>query len=75
MALKHAESRPFRITGSSSSVTGLRVEGLNQKAANQELTVVLPASLKPGRYSEVLSLTSDDPDQPELTIRVLVLLK
>ncbi|MEI6472216.1 MAG: DUF1573 domain-containing protein [Holophagaceae bacterium] len=75
VTLKHAESRPFRVTGSSSSVAGLRVEGLNQKTANQDLTVVLPASLKPGRYSEVLSLVSDDPDQPELTLRVLILLK
>ena len=75
VTLKHAEGRPFRITSASCSLPGLRVEGLNQKAASQELTVVLPASVKTGRYSEVLALVSDDPDQPELSLRVLVLLK
>jgi len=37
--------------------------------------VVLPSSLKAGRYSEVLALQTDDPDQPELTVRVVALLK
>ena len=56
-------------------MNGVRVEGLGPKAASQELSVVLPASLKAGRYSEVLSLATDDPDQPELTIRLAAILK
>jgi hypothetical protein len=36
---------------------------------------VFPATAKAGRYSEILALTTDDPDQPELTIRVVALLK
>ncbi len=51
------------------------MEGLGAKAAAQEVSVVLPATLKAGRYSEVLSLNTDDPDQPELTIRLAVILK
>ena len=73
--LKQADGRAFRVTGVHGSLPGLRVEGLNQKGANLDLTVILPATLKAGRYSEVFSLTTDDPDQPELTVRVVALLK
>ena len=75
LALKQADGRAFRITGTRCSLDGVRVEGLGPKAAVQEVSVVLPASLKAGRYSETLSLDTDDPDQPELTIRVVVILK
>ncbi len=75
LTLKQAEGKAFRVTGNQSSLPGLRVEGLNQKAGTLDLTVVLPGTLKAGRYSEVLSLATDDPDQPELTIRVVALLK
>ena len=44
------------------------------KARATNLTI-LPATVKAGRYSEVLALSTDDPDQPELTIRVVALLK
>jgi hypothetical protein len=75
LALKQADNKPFHITSNRSSLAGVRVEGLNQKGASLSLTVVLPASLKAGRYSELLALTTDDPDQPELTIRMVALLK
>ncbi|HJW42821.1 MAG TPA: DUF1573 domain-containing protein [Geothrix sp.] len=75
LTLKQAEGKAFRVTGTRPTLQGMRVEGLNQRGPALELTVVLPASLKAGRYSEVLALTTDDPDQPELTIRVVALLK
>jgi hypothetical protein len=75
LTLKQADGKPFRVTNSQPSLQGMRVEGLNQKASTQELTVIFPASVKAGRYSEVLALTTDDPDQPELTVRVVALLK
>ena len=75
LSLKQADGKAFRVTGARSSLTGLRVEGLNQKANAQDLTVILPGTLKAGRYTETLSLSTDDPDQPELTIRVVALLK
>ena len=75
LTLRQADGRAFRITGTRCSLNGVRVEGLGQKAASQDLTVVLPASVKAGRYSEILSLNTDDPDQPELTIRLAAILK
>lgn len=75
LTLKQADGRAFRVTGSRCSLKGVRVEGMGPRAASQELSVVLPASLKAGRYSEVLSLNTDDPDQPELTIRLAAILK
>lgn len=75
LSLKQAEGRPFRVTGSHCSLAGVRVEGLGQRATAQDLSVVLPSTLKAGRYSEVLSLATDDPDQPELTIRLAAILK
>jgi Protein of unknown function (DUF1573) len=75
LTLKQADGKPFRILSTKPSLEGMRVDGLNQKASILELTVILPAELKAGRYSDVLALTTDDPDQPELTIRVVALLK
>jgi len=75
LTLRQVDGRTFRVTDARPSLQGLRVEGLNQKGGSLELTLVLPASLKAGRYSEVLSLSTDDPDQPELTVRVVALLK
>ena len=75
LTLKQADGKAFRVTAARPSLPGLRVEGLNQKGSTLELTVVLPDSLKAGRYSDVLALSTDDPDQPELTIRVIALLK
>lgn len=75
LSLKQADGRSFRVTGTHPTLQGMRVEGLNQKGSNLELTVILPASLKAGRYSEVLSISTDDPDQPKLTVRVVALLK
>jgi hypothetical protein len=72
--LKQAEGRPFRVLGAKSSLAGLQVEGLNQKTPAQDLVVVLPATLKAGRYNETLSLRTDDIDQPELIVRVIALL-
>lgn len=74
LTLKQADGKPFRVTASRPSMQGMRVEGMNHKAATVELTVVLPATLKAGRYTEVLSLSTDDPEQPQLTVRVVALL-
>jgi hypothetical protein len=75
LTLKQAEGHSFRVTGARFSLPGMRVEGLDQKAGSMELTVILPATVKAGRYTEVLTLSTDDPDQPELTVRVVALLK
>jgi hypothetical protein len=75
LTLKQAEGKAFRVTGAKPTLQGLRVEGLNQKGASLDLSVVLPATLKAGRYSETLALSTDDPDQPEVIVRVVALLK
>lgn len=75
LTLKQADGKAFKVTGTRPSLQGMKVEGLNQKGNPLDLTVVLPASVKAGRYSEVLVLSTDDPDQPELTVRVAALLK
>lgn len=76
LLLKQAEGHAFRVTGMTCSLPQVRVEGLLQKAApQQELSVVMPATMKAGRYSETLALTTDDPNQPELTLRIGVILK
>jgi hypothetical protein len=75
LTLKQTEGKPFRITAAKPSIPGMRVEGLGQRTGVQELTVVLPATLKAGRHNELLALSTDDPDQPELTLRVVALLK
>jgi hypothetical protein len=75
LTLKQADGKSFHITSTRPSLQGMRVEGLNQKASTMELTVILPADVKPGRYNEVLAFGTDDPDQPELTVRVVALLK
>ena len=72
--LKQADGKPFRVTAAHPSMQGMRVEGLNQRAGTMDLTVVLPATLKAGRYTDILTLSTDDPNQPELTIRVVALL-
>jgi hypothetical protein len=75
LTLKQMDDHAFRVTGNRSSLSGLKVEGMGPRAASHELAVVIPATLKAGRYTELLSLTTDDPDQPELTVRISVLLK
>ena len=75
LTLKQADGRVFRVTGARPSIQGMRIEGVDQKAAAMDLTVILPATLKAGHYTETLALTTDDPDQPDLTIRVVALLK
>lgn len=75
LTLNQGEGRPFRITGTRCSLPGVRVEGLTQRTPVQDLAVVVPASTKAGRYSELLTLNTDDPDQPELTIRLAVVIR
>lgn len=76
LVLKQADGKPFRVTGESCSLSQVRVMGLMQAPAPQQtLDVVLPASVKAGRYSETLALETTDPDQPELTLRIAAILK
>lgn len=75
LSLRQVDGHPFRLLSQRGSISGLVAETSGQKAATQDITVLLPATLKAGRYSELLTFTTDDPDQPEIGIRVVALLK
>ncbi len=75
VVVKHADGKAFTLTGARPTTPWIRVEGLGKKAAQHELTFVLAATAKPGTYNEKVVLTTDDPDQPQVEIRVVASLK
>jgi len=74
---KQVDAKPFRILTARVSNPGLlRIENLAKTASAQhELEVVLAASAKAGMYNEKIFLTTDNPDQPDLELRVAASLK
>lgn len=72
LTLRQVDGKPFRITGTQVSRPELRLEGLaGTKALPQhDLTVVLSKEAKAGRYAERITLSTDDPEQPEVVVRV-----
>lgn len=71
VTLKQVDNKPFRILSARTTNPVLKVEGLGKPAAtHQELQMVLSAGAKAGMYTEKVLLTTDDPDQPQLEIRV-----
>ena len=74
--LKHADGKTFKVLSAKPTNPLIRVEGLGRPAgAQQDLTVVLEAKAKAGTYYERVTLTLDDPEQPELEIRVSAVLR
>lgn len=74
--LKQAEGKAFRVTEVKSSNPLITVEGAGKAGApQQDLQVILSASAKPGTYNESVILILDDPNQPELTLRVSAILR
>jgi hypothetical protein len=71
VVLKQVDGKPFRILSSRISNPVLSVEGITKNPApRHEIEVVLAADAKPGLYTEKVVLTLDDPNQPELELRV-----
>jgi hypothetical protein len=69
--LKQVDGKPFRILSSRTTNPVLTVEGTGKTAAaSHEIQVVLASNAQPGLYTEKVLLTLDDPDQPELELRV-----
>jgi hypothetical protein len=69
--LKQVDGKPFRILSSRTTNPVLSVEGNGKTAAvSHEIQVVLASNAQPGLYTEKVLLTLDDPDQPELELRV-----
>jgi hypothetical protein len=76
VTLKQADGKPFRVLEAKSSNPLVKVEGIGKPAApQQEVQILLVASAKPGNYTETVRLTLDDPNQPELTLRVSAVLR
>ena len=76
VVLKHADGKPFRVLAAKPTHPSLHVEGLSKASAVQhELQVVLSADTKPGTYNESITFTLDDPNQPELLLRVTAILR
>jgi hypothetical protein len=69
--LKQVDGKPFRILSWKSTNPALSVTGSDQPAASRhEIEVVLSADARPGLYTEKVLLTLDDPNQPQLELRV-----
>jgi len=74
--LKQVEGKPFRVLDSKSSNPLITIEGAGKAASGQQdLRVVLAATAKAGTYNENVILFLDDPNQPELTLRVSAVLR
>jgi len=77
VSVKQVDAKPFRIlTARSTNPAVLKVEGLDKtSSAQHDLQVVLAGSAKAGMYNEKILLTTDNPDQPELELRIAASLK
>lgn len=76
LILTHADGKAFRVTNAHSTSSLLRVEGLGgAAAAKHELKVVLGARGRSGILNEWITFQTDEPDQPELKLRVSAVLR
>lgn len=76
VSLKQAEGKPFRITEYKSSNPLITLEGLDKAStAEHSFRVVLSSAAKAGTYNENVILFLDDPNQPEVTLRVSAILR
>lgn len=75
LVLKSTTGKPFVLKFESCTNTNVRVEGLsNRPAEHQEFTVVLGKGAKPGTTNDWLTLSTNDPDQPQLLVRIAAIL-
>ncbi len=75
LLFKSANGKSFILKMEGCTNPNVRVEGLSTKpAAQHEITVVMGKDAKPGTTNDWLTLTTDDPDQPELLVRVAAIL-
>jgi len=72
VVLTQVDGKPFRIlsTKTTNPWVKVRADGAKKAAPIQELEVTLAAEARPGLYNEKITLALDDPDQPQLELRV-----
>ena len=77
VTLQHLEGRPFRILGARASSPMICAEASSRTVAvQQKVKITLSAEAKAGTFAnERVTLITDDPDQPELSIRVSAILR
>ena len=76
VTLRQVDNKPFRVLSAKASNPLLRVDlGDKGAAAGHKIQVIMSAKAKPGSYMEKVLLVLDDPDQPELEIRVSAALR
>lgn len=76
VVLRQTDNKPFRILSARATGIHLKLSDLPKDAApRQEFQVILPADTPAGLYTEKINLTLDDPDQPQLELRVSAALR
>lgn len=75
LSLSHASGKAFRITGSQASRKDLAVEGIGQQAAPKHDLRVSFSPTKAGMYSETLTFFTDDPEQPQVQVRISAVIR
>lgn len=74
--IRHGEGKPFRVLTATASHPLLKVQGLGKAAAaQQDLVVQFGAGAKAGFYNERILITTDNPEQPELEVKVSAVLR
>lgn len=75
LVLKSATGKPFILKFVSCTNANVRLEGLSPHSApQQEFTVILGKGAKPGTTNDWLTLSTSDPDQPQLLVRIAAIL-
>ena len=76
ITLRSAEGKPFKVTNASATSPMVTVEGVGAAAATtQKVQIVFSAKARPGRYSEKVTILTDDPQRPSIEIPVYAVLK
>jgi hypothetical protein len=76
ITLVHSGSKPFKILGAKSTLPHIKVAyQKNSVAARHTISATISAKAKAGTYMEKIMLKLDDPEQRELEIDVIVVLR
>jgi len=76
VTLSHVRNKPFRITGVKTTQDGLlSVSGVGPASAAAHRVTVTFKGQKEGFFNERITFLLDDPEQPELELRVSVVLQ
>jgi hypothetical protein len=71
VTLRQVDGKAFRILSATASPAGLSTEGIPAgPASSHDIQAILSAKTQPGLFQGKITLALDDPDQPELEIRV-----